>query len=472
MRGFKFVILVTLALALGPGAVLVNAQDIKFDVPTIDASKLGWGRRTFPIKITNKGEYLKYVSVVTDVKCRRGNYAPERKVTRNYALYPGDSVNGEALLLIPGHYGDISFELKLYDVIDTLDQLLESQVIQKQAGSFTVPVPEAIATYINKEITLPPLVGRHIDFDNDFSQLLPFLISDGKTALKQIADIAGCDTSFVSEELGYMISEGYYRKDGTLYFSSIAAIKEDEATEEKGLALKVAESIAAKLKENYQTYWKVIDSLVKASALDADSNSFMDGGTILYRPYPAIPALSLWYDMGSSFVSSGTPLLLFDGTDFCNACTPLYMYVVAGNKDNNGRQLYAFMRNYRSYQIYYGDTIPKVICPEGFMFSPEQGTNVVWEYEQPYYPEGFMVDTGQVRPMLNHLRRGMDPILQDAFEKLNALSQKYGQASMLLGQRYWFWNIVTTRVVAILTENGTISRRGNGQFRMDGMSIK
>ncbi len=472
MPRFNFIILAISALTFGAGAAAGNAAEIMTEVPTIDASKLRWGRHTFPVKITNQGEYLKYVSVMAEVKCGGGNYAPERKVTGNYALYPGDSAIGEAVLLVPGQFGEISFELKLYDVIDTLDQLLESQIIRKQSGSFTIPVPKQLAPYLNREITLPPLAGRHVDFDNDFSRVLPFLIADGKSTLKEIADITGCDTSFVSEEIGFMISSGFYRRDGDFYLSSIAAINEDEAAKERELALQVAEPIAAKLKENYQTYWQVIDSLVKAKALDADSNTFMDGGTILYRPYPVITALSLWYDLGSSFISSGTPFYLFDGSDLCNAYTPLYMYCVAGNKENNGQQHFAFMRSYSSYQICYGDTIPKIICPDDFMSSPGQGVKVAWEYERPYYPEGFVVDTGMVRPILNHLRRGMDPILQDAFEKLNTLCQKYNKSSMLVGQRYWFWNIVTTQVVAILTENGTITRRGNGQFRIDGLKFK
>lgn len=471
MRGFRFYSFLMLSFLWSSPVTAETASDLTIQAPKIEAIKLGWGRQGIPIRITNNGEYLKYVSVVGDVRCKGDNYSPKRKVIKNYALFPGDSVNAEAVILIPGNYGEISIELKIYDVIDTLDQLLESQLIQSQAGLIDVPMTEAAAAYIKKDFTLPPLVGRHIDFDNDFARLVPFLIADGKRT-KEIAEALGCDTSFVIEELGYLVSEGYYRKDGDIYLSSVAAISEDEAAEEKKLGLKVAESVAAKLAKNVQTYRQVIDSLVKAEMLDSDSNSFMDGGTILYRPYPVITALSLWYDLGGTFVSNGTPLYLFDGTDFCNAYTPNYMYVVSGDKANNGHQHFAFMRNYRSYQFYYGDTIPNIICPEGFMFNPQEGIRVMPEYEQPFYPEGFMVDTAQVRPMLDHLRRGMAPILHNALEELNKLGQKHGKSEVLLGQRYWFWNIVSTRVIEILTENGTIKKRGNGQFRLDGMSAK
>jgi len=251
--------------------------------PEIDASKLGWGRHTFPVKIANKGEYLKYISVVGYVKCLTGENPPNRKVFKNYALFPGDSVTGEGILFVPGNYGDISFELKVYDVIDTLDQLMESQAINSQTGKFSVPVPDAVTPYMKKGFTLPPLVGRHIDFDNDFSKIAPFLIAKGKS-VGEIAKATGCDTSYVVQELGYLTAGNYYRKEGSAYLSSIAAIEEEEAAGEKILAMKVAESLAAKLSENCKSYRQVIDSLVKSDMLDADSNSFMDGGTILYRP--------------------------------------------------------------------------------------------------------------------------------------------------------------------------------------------
>ncbi len=471
MRGFRFVLCVLSILSIGSVFAADSAKEIQFKIPEIIPKKLNWGRHVFPIKITNQGEYLKYITVVSSVKCRGLKLSPERKVNQNFAIFPGDTASSEIALVVPGSYGEFTYELKLYDVVDTSDNLLESQVIERQGGTFTVSVPNGIAQYINNEITLPPLIGKHIDFDNDFSRILPFLISSGKS-VREIANMAGCDTSFVLEELNYMISRRYYQNDSGHYLTTIATIGEEEAIKGKILAQKVAESLAAKLTENIKTYRNVLDSLVKGAFLTADSNSFMDGGAIMYKPYPVITALSLWYDLGSSFVRGDSALNLFDGTDLCNGYLPNYMYAVAGSPENSGKQLFAFMRNYRSYQIYFGDTIPKIICPEGFMFSPQVGMNVVWEYEQRYYPEGFVVDTNQVRPMLNHLRRGTDSILKDASKKLSAIGAQHQKTSLLFGQRYWFWNMVATRTVEILSTNGSISKRGNGQFRLDGMSPK
>jgi hypothetical protein len=195
----------------------------------------------------------------------------------------------------------------------------------------------------------------------------------------------------------------------------------------------------------------------------------MDGGAILYKPYPVVTCLLLWYDLGGSFIAGEKPFYLFDGSDLCNAHAPEYMYLVAGPPENNGKQLFAFMRNFRSYQLFYGDTIPKIVCPEGFMFSPQAGMRVDWQYEQSFYPEGFMGDTSQVRPMLNHLRKGIPPILKDASKKLEEIAGNYGSNTILPGHKYWFWNIVSTNVVESLKANGALVKRGNGQFRIDGM---
>ena len=471
MRGFRFVLSLLSVLSVGSVFAADSAKEVQFSVPEIIPKELSWGKHVISVKIINNGEYLKYITVASEVKCRGLKLNPERIVNKNFAIFPGDTVISEIALVVPGSYGDFTYDLKLYDVVDTVDDLLESQVIERQGGTFNIAVSDDFAQYVKKGITMPPLVGRHIDFDNDFSHVLPFLISSGRT-VSEISKMAGCDSSFVLEELDYMVSRRYYLEDSGHYYTSIVTINEEEAIKGKILALKVAESLAAKMADNIKTYKNVLDSLIKGEFLTPDSNSFMDGGAVMYKPYPVITALSLWYDLGSSFVRGDSVLNLFDGTDLCNGYIPNYLYAVAGGPENNGKHFFAFMRNFRSYQIYFGDTIPEIICPEGFMFSPQAGVNVVWNYVGNSYPEGFVVDTLQVRPMLNHLRRGTDPVLKDAFEKLSAIGKQHSKTSLQLGQRYWFWNLVATRTVEILTANGTITRRGNGQIRLDGMSAK
>lgn len=444
---------------------------LQIEAPTFDVSKLSWGLQYVPVKIINRGDYTKYMSVVSNVECRGRNLSPKRKVTANRAVFSGDTMNVDAKFLVPGNYGEIYVELKVYDVIDTLDELMDYQIVFQKSGTFKVNAPKEIQASLKKGVTMPPLVGRHIDFDNDFSRLLPYLLVEG-LSITEIAKKAGTTVQFVNDEIDYMSTRGYCKREGGRIMLGITPLKEDEATEEKQLALTAADKLATKLAENINTYWDEIDSLVKSGQLTTDSNTFFDGAAVAYRPYPTIAALSLWFDLGSSFVMGKAPLLLFNNSDLCNAYMPLFMYMVEGDTTNNGHQYFAFIGGKEGFQVYYGDTIPKIVCPEDFMVADFLSQQVVWEYYQAYFPESFMIDTAQVRPVLNHVRKGADPILEETFEKLAASAKKHDKFPVSLGHRYWFWNIVASRTLDLLVERKVLKRRLNGQFRFDGMELR
>ncbi len=471
MRKFRLMILlVLLVFADANSGFAQKSEIIKYDVSEYDLGSLGWGRHNVQLKLINTEEYIQFVTVVTRVSFRGEKYSPERKLVGNYALYGNDTVSTQALFWVPGNYGEINYELLLYHVIDTLDELLDYQIFFRDSGSYSIKPPAGIKPYLQKKITLPPMVGRHMDLDYDFSRVMPFLVSENKSA-GEIAEMAGCDSSFVIDHLEYMSTRGYYRKEGNRFRSAIPAINKSEAAESKKLAIEIADKITSKLSVNIDSYWEVLDTLVEAGKIVNDSDAFMDGGSVLYRPYPVVTALSLWFDMGRSFITGTAPFNLFDRTDFCNAQIPYYMYMIEGNEIVGGNCFYAMITRGNSYQIIYGDTIPQITCPLGFMFAPMAGVEVQWEYEKEYFPESFMVDSATVRPMLVHLRTGIDPIMAEAFNKLTKISQSYNKAFLLFGHRWWFWNLVATRVIENLTESGKLTRRGNGQYRFDGFDF-
>ncbi len=471
MRKFRLIILLLLLVfADAISGFDQESEVLKYDVAEYDLESLGWGRHFVRLEIINTEEYIQFVTVITNVFCRGERYSPERKLVGNYALYGNDTVSMQALFWVPGNYGDFSYKLLLYHVIDTLDELLDYQIFYSDTGSYSIKPPAGIKPYLQKNVTLPPMVGRHMDLDYDFARVMPFLVSENKSA-GEIAEIAGCDSSFVIDHLEYMSTRGYYRKEGNRFRSAIPTISESEAAESKKLAIEIADRITGKLSINIDSYWKVLDTLVAAGKIVNDSNAFMDGGSVLYRPYPVVTALSLWFDMGRSFITGTAPFNLFDGTDFCNAQIPYFMYMIEGDEIVSGNCFYAMITSGRSYQIIYGDTIPQITCPLGFMFAPMAGVEVQWEYEKEYFPESFMVDSATVRPMLVHLRTGIDPIMAEAFNKLTKISQSYNKAFLLFGHRWWFWNVVATRVIEKLIESGKLTRRGNGQYRFDGFDF-
>ena len=471
MRKFRLIILLLLLVFADASSGFAQESEVlKYEVSEYDLESLGWGRHYVPLQVINTEEYIQFVTVVTNVSCKGERHSPERKLVGNYPLYGHDTVSMQALFWVPGNYGEFNYKLLLYHVIDTLDELLDYQIFYRDTGFYSIKPPSGIKPYLQKNVTLPPMVGRHMDLDFDFARVMPFLVSENKSA-GEIAEIAGCDSSFVIDHLEYMSTRGYYRKEGNRFRSRVPTISESEAAESKKLAIEIADRITGKLSINIDSYWKVLDTLVAAGKIVNDSNAFMDGGSVLYRPYPVVTALSLWFDMGRSFITGTAPFNLFDGTDFCNAQIPYFMYMIEGDEIVSGNCFYAMITSGSSYQIIYGDTIPQITCPLGFMFAPMAGVEVQWEYEKEYFPESFMVDSATVRPMLVHLRTGIDPIMAEAFNKLTKISQSYNKAFLLFGHRWWFWNVVATRVIEKLIESGKLTRRGNGQYRFDGFDF-
>ena len=469
----KFRLMTLLLLLVFTDASSGFAQEtevLKYDVSDYDLESLGWGRHYVPLEIINTEEYIQFVTVVTNVICKGEKYSPERKLVANYPLYANDTVSMQAMFWVPGNYGEFSYKLSLYHVIDTLDELLDYQMFFNDTGSYTIKHPAGIKPYLQKKVTLPPMVGRHMDLDYDFARIMPFLVSENKSA-GEIAKLAGCDSSFVIDHLEYMSTRGFYRKDGSRYRSMVPTISISEAAESNKLAVEIADKISGKLSINIDSYWDVLDTLIAAGKIVNDSDAFMDGGSVLYRPYPVVTALSLWFDMGRSFITGTAPFNLFDRTDFCNAHIPYYMYMIEGDEIVSGNCFYAMTTSGNSYQIIYGDTIPQITCPLGFMFASMAGVEVQWEYQKEYFPESFMMDSATVRPMLVHLRTGIDPIMAEAFNKLTQISQSYNKTFLLFGHRWWFWNLVATRVIENLTESGKLTRRGNGQYRFDGFDF-
>ena len=78
-----------------------------------------------------------------------------------------------------------------------------------------------------------------------------------------------------------------------------------------------------------------------------------------------------------------------------------------------------------------------------------------------------MIDTTVVRTALAALAGDTDSLLVRTYFDLKALAQSYGREKASYGMRYWFWNLVASRTLVKLHEQGIIERRGNGQFKFE-----
>jgi hypothetical protein len=76
------------------------------------------------------------------------------------------------------------------------------------------------------------------------------------------------------------------------------------------------------------------------------------------------------------------------------------------------------------------------------------------------------LDTVVTRPVLDRLAQGSDDVLQAALADLKALVGTDIQPEPAVGHKYYYWNLIASKTLDILTEQNAIGDRGLGYFSM------
>lgn len=458
-------LIIFVVLALGTASF---ARQPEISVGESIIPPLGWGKQVASFEITNNTGRIKFIRARVEVKFEGTYLSPYREVWSNSLLSPSETKTISVDFYVPGNFGRAKANFFLYDVVDTLDEILTGQMFFEQPAFLNFRIPEGMYKYVTEKITMPPRVDALPDFDHEFSRSLLLMLNDGMS-VDEIARIAGTDSSLVSELLSKLYSSGYARVKKIEGISlSFPVIKLAEAEEERQLALEMSEKLADEIQANIPAYLAVVDSLVKAGKVSADRYEFMNGGTILYHQYPVIGALLLWADLGQKFITRSAPLLIYDNTDPCMAKIPYYMYAVEGGDIFNGSQFFAMSYKKISYAYHFGDSLPDLKCRDIWA----RGRRVKWQGEikpeQDYIADLYMIDTLTTGPAVDALRGKAGKLLPDLYGDLLELALKHGHQKLMYGHRYWFWNLVSTRTLEKLVDRGVVTRSGNGQFRLDG----
>ena len=444
----------------------ISAQEPEVTVGEITLPPLRWGLQQAAFELTNNTDYLKFLTVTIEIKFAESYLPPQSETTNHVILNPLESKMVNPYFDMPAKYGQTEMKIKIYDVVDTLDNIQLGRKLFEQPFILNFRVPDQIFPYRSEKITLPPMVDNHPDFDQEFMRILIVMLNEGKS-VAQISEVAGIDSALVVQMLGELIQKQYVRQDSNGYNLAFPIISLAEAQATRELVESVSDSLAARITRNMPAYRRVIDSLIAAGSMSADSNEFLDGATILYRTYPVVAGLSLWFDLGQQFITRSAPLMIFDNTDLCKAQIPYYMYAVEGGDVFNGSQFYAFARYSNTFRIFYGDSIPEIQCKAVDYLRRNPNWAAVVRYADEYRPETFMVDTLAVRPALTALSGDIGPFLADTYKNLFEIADRYGHFKLSFGHRYWFWNLAATRTIKKMTDSGVIARMGNGQYRFD-----
>lgn len=444
----------------------ISAQEPEVTVGEITLPPLQWGKQQAAFELTNNTDMLKFLTIKIEIRFAASYLPPQRETTDHIILNPFESKMVNPYFDMPAKYGQTEMKVTIYDVVDTLDALLPSQKFFEQPFILNFRVPDQIFPYRSEKITLPPMVESHPDFDQEFMRILIMMLNEGKT-VPQISEVAGISSVVVMQLIKELVDKHYAKLEGDKYVLTIPVITMAEAQATRELVESVSDTLTAKITQNMPAYRSIIDSLVAAGSISADSNEFLDGGTVLYYTYPVVGGLLLWFDMGQQFITRTAPLMIYDNTDLCKAHIPYYMYAVEGGDVFNGSQFYALAPYARTFRILFGDSIPEIRCKVVDYLRKQRNWMALVNYAEEYRPETFMVDTLAVKPALAALRGDIGPFLADTYKKLFSIANRYGHYKLGFGHRYWFWNLAATRTLEKLTDSGVIVRQGNGQYRFD-----
>ncbi len=446
----------------------VFAQDgAEVSIGEIHLPNLRWGSQQANFEVTNKTEYLKFISVVTTISFTDSYFKPVRTARTNFVLGPLESKILTPWIFVPGNFGKASILVQLYDVVDTADILLPRQKIFEQPITIQYHTPDQILPYTTKRVTLPPIVDGSGNWDNEISRQLLVLTRENKS-IAQIAKLADADEKFIQRTADALVAETALKKiDSTTYQPTFAVILESEASQYRQLAETVSDSLADIIIRNLTAYRNTRDSLVKSGAMSADTVDFMNPGSVLFYEYPTISALFLWDFLGREFVAGKRNFAVFEGTDFCNAFTPFYMYAVQGDADMNGHHFFSVSVN--DPTIAFADFIPRIECEANYREKLATRKPIVWQFAKADNFEGFFYSPYVTGFAMRSLGTGTENIMAWMKEEFDKKTQTLGFQNFAYGPKYWFWNWTATLTLEKLVSNKVITRRGNGHYQFQAM---
>ena len=461
----KLATVLTVILVIGT-ATCISAQEPEAEVIVgeIAFPEKAWGRQNLHFEVTNLTDWLKFLVVETDVKFEDSYATPHRVIRSNFILEPSVQLTINPVLEIPGNYGKMILWVRIFDVVDTLDDMSLGVQLFEQPFQVRFRTPETVLPYFEERLSLPPMVGEHGLLDNEIQRLLLVMLAEGKS-LDEIAQLCDADTGYIRVVADDMVGAKLVRVVDGVYQPQVPVIMSDYAAAGRELADRASDQLAALLTENLSGRRDLMDSLARAGIYSNDSANFIEGGTMLYRPYPLVAGFYLWRTLGRIFITGNRPLAIFGMTDPCNAKIGKFTYMVQGGDYYVGHHYYLATDTRSGFVAHFGDQIPEIECRPGFEKRLQARQNVDWSYGTYWSPEALVYDTTLINPMLRRLDKGVEEVVRSVSAELRQLNSDHGHVNLPIGTRYWFWNLTASRTATTLVKAGTLVRSGSGQYR-------
>lgn len=449
---------------LAVSAVMVHAQP-QIEVLSLEEPEWNWGSKAINITVYNGADYIRFIVIKSTFESHGEDGVWQIQSRFSTHLPPATRTTLAPVVSIPGNYGPAKVNLTFYDVVDTMDIVLPDQLVLDTTFHFTIDMPDEARKWVEQRLILPPRFEQHPYFDDQYSRMMLQFINAGVT-IEEMARIAGCEGSYIRSVLHRLRRHGLARLGETAIEMTFPYISGPEAEACLPLANRTAGLLADAITRNLAGYDARLDSLIGAGVVPDDRDNLISGTMVLYQPYIVVSAMLLWYDLGGGFVTDGKPLQIYEGTDICNAANRNFTYALEADDSLSGRHFFALLSRGAGDGILFADHDPALICSGNYPARPGLPTRASYTYREDDRPEFYFLDTSIVRPVLDGLGKGTGPIVDETHVELAGLAGQYGRTELRPGYKYWFWNLVATKTLDLLTERQVLQGSGANNFQL------
>jgi hypothetical protein len=449
--------------------ILSNAFGSDFRVSNVNLSSFEWGMQKADISLVRSDDDYHYIVATTDVDFSGKGTAPTRKIKKVFLAEPADPAlpeNDNTFIIkvdyeIPAAYGAGTLSIKLYDVIDTLDAILPSQLFYQLDTAFVVEEPEIMATMVDAGVQVPIFVEQAPAFDGHFNRILSLLLHRGET-IESIAKMSEISEDVLKKRAEKLVKDGYFQVIQGNFHPLFHVIDKQNMNELKPVIDKTVDSLFMKLKGNLKRFDSTIAHLAATGKLTSDPHDLLDGGSVLYHKYPAIMVLLLWDMMGRQFVNDGKDFNIFEKAYKGPAYMGDFMYLVEGSPEDAGNTYYYYYLQEKDANIYCGIVDRPFIIPPGTVNLERlpKGVNYGHDSTAMYYS----YNRDKIVEPLSSLKMGIEKYIIDMQGKVDSFFPPKKTNRLMRGARYWCWSVIVGRLMDKLENEGLVEKVKNGIY--------
>lgn len=451
-----------LAISLILSVTHVTASDL--EVGEISLLSKNWGNQTAAFDLNNNSDEYKFVVATSLAKFTTGKFETPRFTKKSFFVEPASQNHFELPVIIPTGYGKISVEISLYDVVDTLDQLFDSQKFKTTSMQLSFDIPQSLKDEVSSDIILPKFVEDNELFDNYFMRAILVLIYEGKTA-NEIASICGAEPGFITSTIKELQDEGLVSPNGSSFSLDFIVIDSQEVNELRPAIAKTIDQLYGVLKSNLHDYDSCLAAMVADGRLSGDKNDALDMGTILYQKYPVMLGLFLWDILGREFVNNGKPFNIFENSEPCNAKMGDFMYMVTGDSDLKGNSYYYLDYGQTNQIIYCGLGQHNFECQPAYRSVAKRGQKARWGFDNKRPDMVFIYNEDKIREPLSMLLDSTSEYVLELGSQLDKTLAGENYDKYKRGARYWCWDIVVTKLMNKFESDKIIKKEDLGIYR-------